>query len=295
MDTIEMMRTFVVVAREGSFTKAAKQLGMAVQTSSKYIASLEERLGVSLLDRSTRNVVLNDTGRSYLNKCIALLDQFDDIESDVRLDRLQLRGRIRITASTGFGTKHVAPLLAEFIRMHPDIQIDLELTDRRLSLVEEGFDLAIRIGVLADTSLIAKKLVPMRVVVCASPELLNGSTDWEHPKVLESVPCIIDTNFRRERSWPFFKNGTEFHVSVSGPFQSNNPEATRQMAINGIGVARCPYYTVSRDIMEGKLTTLFDSYETQPFQVFALYPHSKHLSKRVRVLIDFFSHQLKLL
>ncbi|GAB4198584.1 MAG: LysR family transcriptional regulator [Wenzhouxiangellaceae bacterium] len=286
METIDRMRVFVAVAREGSFTRGAEQLNLSVQMASKAVRQLEERLKAQLFDRTTRSVTLNETGQAYFERCLDLLDQFDEVESVVRAEHGTLSGRIRITAPTSFAERYVVPELAEFLRRHPGIRIELSITDRKISLVDEGYDLAIRISQLSDSSMVARKLAPMRVIVVASPAYLSKHGTPAEPAELSQHTCIIDSNFKHERRWPFMINGAIERIAVDGPFQANTPEATRQMALAGIGIAHCAKFVITEDLAQGRLVPLFEQLEGYNAGVYALYPHRRHLSARVRALVD---------
>jgi DNA-binding transcriptional LysR family regulator len=281
-----MMRVFVAVAREGSFTRAAEQLGIAVQTASKAVRQLEANLNAQLCDRTTRSVTLNDTGRAYFERCLELLDQFDELDSAVSAEHSAPQGRIRMTAPTTFGERNLLPVLASYLSDYPNIRIDLNLSDRKIALVDEGYDLAIRIGELKDSTMISRKLAPMRVVVCASPEYLQQHGVPATPQDLGNHACVIDTNFASENHWPFLVDNKLQRVTVAGPFQANTPEATRQMALAGVGIAMCPMYVISADLVAGRLQALFEKQEAYNFAVYALYPQRRHLSARVRSLVD---------
>lgn len=295
MDSIEMMRTFVTVARTESFTKGAKELGLAVQTTSKYVKTLEDRLDVQLFDRTTRRVSLNETGKAYFERCVELLADFDDIESSVKSDHDSPRGRIKLSAPTAFGEMHLLPVLAKFQGIYPDISLDLDLSNRKVSLVDEGFDLAIRIGKLDDSNLIAKKLTNMRVSVCVAPSYLEKYGEPKRPEDLLHYNCLIDRNFRYGKNWPFLVDGREKKIAVTGNFKGNSPKSIRQMAVSGLGIGMCPMYVISQDVIAGRLKVLFQQNEAYDFGVFAIYPHRQHLSTRVRVLVDFFASQFRLL
>lgn len=288
-----MMRVFSVVARRGSFTSAAEELDMAVQTVSKYVKALEERLDVQLFDRTTRKVNLNATGTAYLERCNDLIGQFDEIENAVKQQNSTPQGRIRITAPTAFGELHLLPALAQFQRKYADISLDVDLSNRKVSLVDEGVDLAIRIGNLPDSALVARKLAPMRLCLCASPEYLVNKGTPKLPKDLKTHNCLIDANYRGGRHWMFNVDGELQKVEVNGYFTGNSPKAIRQMALAGVGIGFCPMYVISQDVISGKLTILFDKWEANEMGVYALYPHRKHLSVRVRVLVDFLAAQFR--
>ncbi len=293
MDKIDTMRVFVAVARHRSFTSAASELDLAVQTVSKYVKSLEDRLDVQLFDRTTRRVSLNETGKAYFEYCVGLLEQFEEVENAIKSQHSSPRGKVRLTAPTAFGELHLVPALAKFQQRYPQIKIDLDLSNRKVALVEEGFDMAIRIGDLASSSLVAKKLVSMRVCVCASPSYLKSRGRPGSPQELGEHNCLVDANFRHGKSWPFKVDGELIKVDVNGNFQGNSPRSIRQMALAGIGIGMCPMYVISHDLLAGKLELLFEQYEAYDFGVFALYPHRQHLSNRVRLLVDFLAQQFR--
>ncbi|MDC0602782.1 LysR family transcriptional regulator [Aliiglaciecola sp.] len=293
MDKIEMMRVFTVVARKTSFTRAADELGLATQTVSKYVKALEDQLDVQLFDRTTRRVNLNHTGKAYFERCIELLDQFDELDSSVKTQHGSPQGKIRISAPTSFGELHLVPGLRDFQLQHPKISIDLDLSNSRVSMVEDGFDLVLRIGQLPDSSMIAKKLSPMRVSICATPDYLKKHGKPEHPSDLVNHNCFVDTNFRYTKHWPFIINGQETRVDVTGNFQSNSPGSNFKMVLAGLGIGMCPMYVISSHLVTGQLVTLFDDFEASQFGVYAIYPHRKHLSRRVRVLVDFLAARFR--
>lgn len=291
MDTIELMRTFVTVATEGSFTGAAKRLGMPLQTVSKYVRQLEERLKAQLFDRTTRKISLNDTGRAYLERCVDLLDQFDDLESAVAAEHSAPKGRIRITGPTSFGEMHLVGALAIFQQRYPEIRFEVNLTNRKIALVEEGYDLGIRIGLLSDSATVARKLCAMRFPIVASPDYIRRYGRPLEPRELEHHPCVIDTNLIDPLHWPFLIDTHKTHIAVKGNFQVNAPHATRRVALSGSGIARCPMYVVAEDIATEKLHVLLEEFEWQEAGVYAMYPHRRHLSTRVRVLVDFLAQR----
>jgi DNA-binding transcriptional LysR family regulator len=293
MDTIEGMRSFAAVAAESSFTNGGKRLGLSTKLVSKYVRQLEERLGVQLFNRTTRSVALTEIGQLYYERCLVLIEEFDEVESAVQDRHHRARGRIRMTAPTGFGEQHLPHLLAGFLRQEPDISIDLELTNRRVSLVEEGFDLGLRIASLTDSTMIARKLAPMRMVICAAPEYLKRTGRPGHPAALTTHDCIIDTNFRTASNWPFLIDGARTSVSVKGRFRVNAPRAAAEMARAGLGIALCPLYAVQAYIDTGQLEILFADCEALDFGIYAIYPHNRHLTARVRVLVDYLALQLR--
>ncbi|MBW4708216.1 LysR family transcriptional regulator [Roseobacter sp. YSTF-M11] len=286
MDKIETMRAFAAVAQDKSFTAAAKRLGVSTKLVSKYVAQLENRLAVQLFNRTTRSVALTDSGQAYLERCKSLLEQFDELDALVQDRQTALSGPIRLTAPTGFGSTKLIPPLRDFMQTHPGVTLDLRLTDTRVALVEEGLDLAIRIGALPDSTLVARKLSDMPLVICASPDYLATHGTPDHPAALSTHSCLINDGRLAPETWPFFKNGRSHAIHVSGGFHANAPAAIAEMAMGGLGVAMSPMYAVETALATGQLLRLFADYKTEDMGLYALYPPNRHLTSRVRALID---------
>ena len=287
MDKIETMRAFMAVAQEGSFTAAGRRLGRSTKLISKYVAQLEEQLATQLLNRTTRSVALTDVGVAYLERCRPIVEQVDELENLVQERQSALAGPIRLTAPTGFGSNNLTKALAPFMQANPHVEIDLRLSDHRIALVEEGFDLAIRIGPLRDSTLIARKLSDMPLIVCASPTYLETRGWPADPMALATHVCLIDENPADSTAWRFRKDARDFVVKVSGPFHANAPAAIANMAVGGLGIGRCPRYAVAAALNDGALEQLFPEYESEGYGLYALYPPNRHLTARVRALIDF--------
>lgn len=286
MDTINGMRTFVAVAAQKSFTKGAKQLGVSTNTASKSLRQLEAHLAAQLFHRTTRSVTLTDIGQAYLERCMPLLDQFDELEGLVQERQSELAGSIRITAPTGFGSCELVDALRPFQLEHPKVSIDLHLSDQRLAVVEGGFDLAIRFGKLEDSSLIARKLLNMRVVVVASPEYLARHGEPTHPNGLSTHNCLLQMASVDPEHWKFRIDGKVIAFRVGGSFHANAPRAVAHMAAGGMGIGMCPLYAVEPFLKNGTLKLLFENKEASEFGLYAIYPPSRHLTARIRALID---------
>ncbi|MGH1426976.1 MAG: LysR family transcriptional regulator [Arenicella sp.] len=293
MDTIDGMKTFVAVARQQSFTAGAKSLGMSTKLASKYIRQLEEKLSAQLFHRTTRSVTLTDTGKAYFDRCIPLLDQFDELEGMVQESQAELAGHIKMTAPTGFGSSKLLEVLRPFQQAHPNVFIDLHLADHYIDVVRDGFDLAIRFGELKDSSLIARKLTDMRLVVFASPAYITAHGKPTHPHDLKTHNCLLQQVRSHARGWPFLVNGELTVIRVKGGFQANSPLAVAQVAANSLGVGMSPYYTVEPFLKEGSLQLLLEEYEARTLVLSAVYPPNQHLTARVRALIDFLAEHLK--
>lgn len=286
MDKIETMRAFASVAQEGSFTGAARRLGVSTKLVSKYVQRLEDQLETQLFNRTTRSVSLTDVGTAYLERCRPIIDQVDELDLLVREKQTVLAGPVKVTAPTGFGSTRLAQALVPFIKEHPAVEIDLQLSDTRVALVEEGFDLAVRVGVLRDSTLIAKKLSDMPVIVCAAPEYLNKHGRPNTPKSLTNHICVIDNNAFDSTTWHFRKGHSEATVKIKPVFVANAPAAVARLAEGGIGITRLPAYTVEQALNDGRLEQILSDYQTDNLGLYALYPPNRHLTRRVRALID---------
>jgi DNA-binding transcriptional LysR family regulator len=286
MDKIETMRAFVAVAQENSFTGAGRRLGLSTKLVSKYVQQLESQLQTQLFNRTTRSVSLTDVGAAYLERCRPILEQVDELDSLVRERQGALAGPIRLTAPTGFGSTRLTSALIPFLRQHREVELDMKLTDNRVAIVEEGFDLAIRIGALRDSTLIAKKLSDMPLIVCASPDYLEKHGRPKDPRALTTHTCLVDNNQVELNVWRFRSGRNEHVVRLTGAVQANSPGAITQMAVGGLGIARCPLYAAEAALENGELEHVLPEYITDIFGLYALYPPNRHLTRRVRALID---------
>lgn len=287
MDTIDGMRTFAAVVTAGSFTAAADRLGTSTKLTSKYVRQLEERLGVQLLNRTTRSLALTEVGQAYFERCVHLLEEFDELEAAIQDRQSAPRGRLLVSASTAFGESYLTRAIAGFLSEQPDISIDLRLTDRFVNIVDEGFDLAIRIAKMDDSSLIARKIVPMHIILCASPEYLAEHSTPQQPGDLTRHNCIVDTNFKKGANWPFMIEGKMTTISVQGMFLVNSATSAREMALAGQGIALCPSHVIGDDLQSGHLISLLKNYDAFDPNLYAVYPHNRHLATKVRVFVDY--------
>jgi DNA-binding transcriptional LysR family regulator len=287
MDRIDAMRAFITVVTEGSFTRAAERLGMSPQLVSKYVARLEEQLGARLLNRTTRKVHLTEAGNRYALRVQQVLDDIDDMDNQLNDLQQDARGQLRISAPVSFATLHLAPLICHFQRAHPAVSIDLQLNDRKVDIVEEGFDIALRIGHLKSSSMIAKFIAPVRLVMCASPAYLaqHGmpSTQEElknhrylHYSYMEESPALPAHEWLKPP-------GSE---SISGMI-CNNGEVLLKAAIEGAGIIIQPTFICGAAITEGKLRVILPEYEPDAMGLYAVYAHRKLLASKVRCFIDF--------
>mgnify|MGYP001278541052 CR=1 FL=1 len=287
MDVIDAMRCFAAVVGCKSFTGAAAQLGLNTNLVSKYVRQLEERLGVRLLNRTTRSLALTEAGQAYYERCLTLLEDFDELEAGVQDRHDSVKGHLLVSAPGSLGVEMLMRGVTAFIEQHPQITIELRLSDRFVNIVDEGFDLAIRIGELPDSSLIARRLAPIPSFVCASPAYLAAHGTPEHPKDLDSHHCVIDTNLHGGAHWPFRHKGRRMPVKVKGAIQVNSVVAIRRAVLEGGGIAWCPGFEIARDIREGRLVSLLEPFLENRYGIYAVYPHNRHLAAKIRAFVDF--------
>jgi DNA-binding transcriptional LysR family regulator len=288
MDRLECIRMFVAVMETGSFARAAERLQISPGQASKLISRLETDLGVRLLNRTTRALAATEAGQAYFERMRLLLADFDALEEAVRDVSGTPRGRLRVTAPVSFGATQLAPVLVDFARQFPQIELDVSFSDRLVSLVDEGFDVAIRIGSPADSSLIARHLCEARIVVCASEAYLSEHEVPSVPSDLKSHDCIIDTNFREPGVWAFRETeGTAPLVDVTGRLRFSNAEVALAAAEAGLGIARAPSFIAGPRFRDKRLVPLLSKFEAKPLAIYAIYPPGRHLAIKVRVFVDF--------
>ncbi|MSU91924.1 LysR family transcriptional regulator [Rhodobacteraceae bacterium 2CG4] len=294
MDRLDCDRMFLAVIETGSFTAAAEKLGTRSGQASKLISRLETDLGVRLLNRTTRSVVPTEAGRAYYDRLKPLVDELDTLDLDIRNISQSPRGRLRLTAPLTFGTLELAPALNAFAGLYPDIELDVSFSDRVVNVVDEGFDLAVRVGRPGDSSLIIRRLCAVRIVVVGAPSYLEHHDAPASPADLGQHACIIDTNFREPNRWPFKgETGEVEMVSVDGRIRYSNAEACVQAAELGLGFACVPAFVAGEALRSGRLIRLLPSFEPDPYDVHVLYPHSRHLAAKVRLLVDFLSERYR--
>ncbi|MYZ48248.1 LysR family transcriptional regulator [Propylenella binzhouense] len=286
MDTITRMRAFVAVVDSGGFSAAARQTGRSKALMSKYVAELEEELGARLLNRTTRQLSLTEAGEAAYAEGQEILKRVDHLREILEASSHVPQGRLRISAPRAIGESDLSRAMMEFLGRHPDIRLELHLEDRFVDVVEEGYDCAIRITALTDSSLIARKLADFRVAVYAAPEVLASHGRPHHPSELAGMPCIIDTNVRSRANWQFREGDSRFSVTVAGRVEVNSPVAAAAAALAGFGFARGPWLLVRDHVRDGRLVTVLDEYELDGLGVFAIYPHRERMPVKVRAFID---------
>ncbi|CAN0655514.1 LysR family transcriptional regulator [Nitratireductor aquimarinus] len=294
MDTLSRMRAFVDVVEAEGFSAAARKVGKSKALLSKYVRELEDELGALLLNRTTRQLSLTEAGHTYYARAVELLRDVEDLAESVRDSSGDVRGRVRLSAPRTFADAPVGQSLIDFAKAHPDITLEINLDDRFVDLVEEGFDLAIRITKLSDSSLIAKRLAPFRVVLCASPELIATHGEPKSPQDLTHLPCIVDTNSRYRQNWPFRdEDGEIVNIPVTGRIEVNSPMTARAAAISGLGFAVLPDFIADPEVEAGRLVPLLQDNAANGAGIYAIYPHRRYLPAKVRAFVDYLARWLK--
>lgn len=295
MDTLTRMRAFIDVVEAEGFSAAARKIGRSKALLSKYVRELEDELGALLLNRTTRQFSLTEAGHTYYRRASEIVREVDSLADAVRESSGDVRGRIKLSAPRTFADAPIGHSLIDFAKEHPDIVLEIHLDDRFVDLVEEGFDLAIRISRLENSSLIARRLAPFGIRLCASPELIAKHGKPQRPADLAKVPCIIDTNGRWLSNWPFVgETGDTVTVSVSGPIEVNSPLAARAAAVAGLGFAILPDFIAAPDIDAGRLVPVLDDNRLSGGGIFAVYPHRRYLPAKIRVFVDFLVQWFKI-
>jgi DNA-binding transcriptional LysR family regulator len=287
MERLDCDRMLVAVLEVGSFAGAAERLGTSSGQASKLVSKLEADLGVQLIKRTTRALSPTEVGGAYYERIKALLEEFDALDASVRSASGAPTGRLRLTAPISFGTAQLAPVLIDFARTYPGVQLDVSFSDRTVNLVDEGFDAAIRIGKPGDSSLIARKLCDVRIVLAAAPVYLEIRGEPKTPADLSEHDCIVDTNFRDPGNWQFWMGNSEQTVPVTGPLRFSNADACIAAAEAGLGIARVPSFVAGASFRSGSLRPLLCAFEGEPVALYVLYPPGRHLALKVRVLVDF--------
>ena len=284
MERFPAERMFLKVVETGSFAEAARQLRSSSGQASKLVARLEADLGVKLLNRSTRALALTEAGQAYAERLRGLVDAFDDLDAEMHEAAISPRGLLRLTAPLSLGTIRLAPMLAEFARAYPEIALDVQFTDRIVSLMDEGFDAAIRVGEPTDTALTGRRLGRVKTLALASPGYLAERGEPQRPADLVAHDCVIDTNRREPTKWTF--PGGE-RVTVRGRLYLSNASACVAAAEAGLGIAYVPDFVATEAVATGAVRVVLAAHQVEPLPVSVLYPGGRHVPAKLRVLIDF--------
>lgn len=288
VDTLTRMRAFIDVVEAEGFSAAARKIGRSKALLSKYVRELEDELGALLLNRTTRQFSLTEAGHVYYRRASEIVREIDNLADAMRDSSTDVRGRIKLSASRSFADSPVGQSLVDFAVEHPEITLEISLDDRFVDLVEEGFDLAIRITRMEDSSLIARMLAPRGMVVCAAPGLIAELGRPAVPQDLARLPCIVDTNGRWRANWPFVdENGEPMSVAVPSRMEVNSPLTTRAAAIAGLGFAMMPDFVARPELESGRLVPVLEKWAQNNGGIYAVYPHRRYLPARIRVLVDY--------
>ncbi len=287
MDRFDDLQVLVEVVDSGSMTVAGQHLGLSSSAISRRLADLETRLGARLINRTTRHIALTEVGAVFCHRARAILAALDDAEQAVNEVNQSPQGLLRLSLPVMFGQVHVAPLLPGFSVRHPKISFEVGLTDRQVKLIEDGVDVAVRIGRLADSSLIARRLAPVRHAVLAAPAYLAAHGTPESPADLARHACLSHITDGARQDWLFMVEGHEESIGVAGCLQSESMEVLRQAAVAGVGLVRLPTFVAAAELKSGALVPVLARFELRDASVFALYPATRHLTPKVRAFVDY--------
>jgi DNA-binding transcriptional LysR family regulator len=285
MDRITSLITFVKVVDCGGFAAASRALDMSASSVTVHIRVLEERLGVRLLNRSTRKVGVTEVGQAYYQRCVQILAELDDADQIAHAMQSNPRGSLRLNVAIPIPSL-IAPVIAEFVRLYPEASIDMTMTDRMVDLVEEGYDLAIRNIPIADSSLVVRKIAPYRFVICATPEYFDTHGKPQRPEDLSGHNCLMYAQSPWRNEWPLTGPDGEQLVPVSGNLRSNSAIALCSAALQGQGLLYTSSFVVAEHIKSGQLVPILSDFLRAEYSINAIYPHRHHLSAKVRTFID---------
>ena len=292
MDRLTSMAVFVKCSEAGSLAGAARAFSLSHAMVSKHVRALEQALGVRLLDVTTRRLSLTEVGRRYYERCVQILADVDDAALDVSRYQATPRGLLRLTAPATFGDLHLAPAMAEFMRLFPQIAIEADFTDRFVSIVEEHFDVAVRIGRLPDSSLVVRRLGSSRMLTCAAPAYLEEFGAPEHPEELSAHACLCLSTAALPRVWWYqASGGEEIQVEVVPRLWANSMNLLCRIAEGGLGVVFGPSFVLGPLVQAGRLRPVVSGYTSRPLDISAVFPSNRHLSTKVRVFVDFMAQR----
>lgn len=292
MENLTDIAVFLEVVEAKGFTAAARNLDLSRSVASKAVSRLEARLGVRLLNRTTRRTSLTEAGAALHARAARAMEEIREAELEVARLQAHPRGTLRVTVPMSFGLLHVSPAVPEFLRRHPEVKVDLLMEDRTIDLVAERYDAAIRISRKEDSSLVERRIAPCRMVVCAAPSYVERRGAPVTPEDLGDHDCIGYTYARTPHQWHFTgPGGKSLSVHVRGPYQVNNGLAQREAALAGVGVILVPTFYVGEDLGEERLVRLLPRYETPPLSICAVYPQRRHLPPKVRAFVDFMAER----
>lgn len=288
MDSSTQMTIFVRAVQEGGFSAAARALNLSPSAVSKQVSRLEDRLGMRLLNRSTRHISLTDEGQTFYERCARIVEEIEEVEEWAAARQGSVRGILHLASTVPFVKYHLLPLLPEFAKRYPELQVSLEVTDRAVDLIEEGFDVAIRFTEqLSDPSLVARPLAVNRRIICAAPSYLEAYGTPQTPEELSNHNCLRLYTVSAFNDWEFEGPEGTCVPYVSGNFETNSADALYHATLAGLGIARLSTYIIGPDLKAGRLVRLLHNYVHEKASILAVYPHRRHLSPKVRAFIDF--------
>jgi len=288
------MQSFVRVVESGGISAAAQRMGVAKSAVSRRLQELENRLGVQLLQRTTRRISLTEDGRVFYQRCLRILDELEEAERSLSSEQQRVHGLLRVAAPLSFALRHLSPLLDEFMHRYPEVRLELNVEDREINVIEEGVDLTIRIGKLHDSSMVARRLATVENILCASPAYLDRFGVPKRPEELVVHQGLFYSNLSDQRQWTFFdQQGLAHSVVPNLRMRVNNGDLILDAALAGLGIAVLPTFICYRELAEGRLQRLLTEYTNgESAAAYALYPSRRHLPLRVRVFIDFLAERL---
>ncbi|WP_040263616.1 LysR family transcriptional regulator [Pseudomonas massiliensis] len=293
MSAIDDLSFFQQVASRGSLTEVARQLGLSLPAVSKRLSQLEARLGVQLLQRTTRRLSLTPEGSLYLEGGRPILRQLEELENALTSQQLKLQGRLRINATLGFGRRHLAPVVSSFARLHPELALSLELTTQPVSLLGDEFDLSICMGEPPDSRLIAVRLLHNPRILCAAPEYLEAMPPLRSVADLARHNCIVLRQFGSDYGiWRFHRGGQDYAHKVNGTLSSNDGEVALRLALDGHGLIMRSRWNVQEHLDSGRLHAVLVDYQTPPADVFAIYQHRRHIPRRISEFARYLGQEL---
>lgn len=291
MDRLKQIETFVAVANKGSLTAAARAENVAPAIVGRRMDALEARLGVKLMVRTTRRITLTHEGSAFLEDCQRLLVDFNNAEASVSAGGVKASGHLRVTSPAGFGRRHVAALVPRFLARHPDVSLSLNLSDRVVDIVNEGYDCAVRVGDLPDSSLVSVRLADNRRLCVATPAYLKRAGTPAHPAELARHQCLtLSSEASQSRGWAFEIDGELVHLRPGARLDCTDGQVLHEWCLQGLGLAWRSTWEVQADIGAGRLQSVLDDFAAAPSGIYALFPSARHMPLRVRLWIDFLKH-----
>ncbi|HEY5307006.1 MAG TPA: LysR family transcriptional regulator [Casimicrobiaceae bacterium] len=288
MDRFLALTAFVKVVETGSFARAAQRLNTSVSSVSRHVSELEAHLDARLLNRTTRRLSLTESGRAFHERCVQLLADLEEAEQSASAGTIRPRGTLRLTAAITFGTRHLAPAIADFVKRFPEMRFDVELSDRAVDLVDEGFDVAVRIGAIGSQNLVGRRIGATRLVCCAAPSYLARHREPQTPEDLTAHACLTYEYSALGNVWPFRdRDGRERNVRIEGPVHANNGRFLEALAGEGVGVVCEPDFIVGPNVRSGRLVPILRDFQPPPATIYVVYPSRRHLSAKVRAFADF--------